>query len=195
MIFRIKITLEDVEPDVIRRIEVPADIRLDRLHETLQAAVGWSDTHLYEFRCEDTGWGDPDPNYVDDQLDAKKVTLIEVLEDFETKVLEYVYDFGDAWWHTVRVERGVDPEPGVLYPRLVSGTGQSPPEDVGGPFGFAELVEALKDPKHERHAESIERLGEDFDPNAFNLEWYKREVAELAEKWSKKPSTKKPRAI
>jgi len=195
VIFRIKVTLEDVEPDVIRRIDVPADIRLDRLHQTLQAAVGWSDTHLYEFRCEDTGWGDPDPRFADDQLDAKKVTLIKVLEDFETRVIEYVYDFGDAWWHTIRLERAIDPEPGVVYPRLVSASGKSPPEDVGGPFGYTELVEAFKDPQHERHAESLEVLGEDFDPDAFNLERRKADVADLAEKWSKKRTAKKPRPI
>ncbi|MCL2715207.1 MAG: plasmid pRiA4b ORF-3 family protein [Alphaproteobacteria bacterium] len=193
-IFRIKVTLEDVEPDVIRRIEVPADIRLDRLHRTLQAAFGWTDTHLYEFRCDDTGWGDPDPTYPDDQLDAKKMTLIKVFEEFETRQIDYLYDFGDAWWHTVRLERGVDPQPGVLYPRLVSGIGESPPEDVGGPLGFADLVEAFKDPEHELHAESLDRLGEDFDPLAFDLELPQARVAMLAEKWSKKSSAKKPRA-
>ena len=45
-ILRLKVTLNDVEPKVLRRIEVPADIKLDRLHLTLQAALGWTNVTL-----------------------------------------------------------------------------------------------------------------------------------------------------
>jgi hypothetical protein len=45
-IARLKITLNDVKPQVLRRIEVPLTIRLDRLHEALQAALGWTNSHL-----------------------------------------------------------------------------------------------------------------------------------------------------
>jgi hypothetical protein len=50
-----------------------------------------------------------------------------------TKKLVYLYDFGDGWEHTINVERLTDPEPGVLYPRLVKVSGRCPPEDCGGP--------------------------------------------------------------
>lgn len=52
---RLKITLDDVEPEVLRRIVVPLKIRLDRLHLVIQAAMGWSNTHLYELRARDIG--------------------------------------------------------------------------------------------------------------------------------------------
>ena len=49
-IARLKITLDDVRRQVLRRIEVPLTIRLDRLHEVLQAALGCTNSHLYELR-------------------------------------------------------------------------------------------------------------------------------------------------
>jgi len=134
-IFRLKVTLDDVEPQVLRRIEVPADIKLDRLHLTLQAALGWTNSHLYEIRARDTGWGLPDPNWPDGPLDARKAKLIDVLEDVGVKTLRYLYDFGDGWEHTIKIERMIAPEPDVVYPRLVEAAGRCPPEDVGGPWG------------------------------------------------------------
>ena len=70
-IVRLKIVLKDVEPKVIRRIEVPLAIKLDRLHDVLQAVMGWGDYHLYEFRFRgDVGFGIPDPDWPDDMLDG-----------------------------------------------------------------------------------------------------------------------------
>jgi hypothetical protein len=64
-IARLKITLDDVKPTVLRRVEVPLTIRLDRLHLVLQAAMGWTNSHLYEIRVRDVGWGVPDPDWGD----------------------------------------------------------------------------------------------------------------------------------
>ena len=190
-ILRLKVTLDDVEPKVLRRIEVPADIKLDRLHLTLQAALGWSNSHLYEIRARDRGWGLPDPDWPDGPLDARKAKLLDVLENAGTKTLRYLYDFGDGWEHTIKVERSASPEPEVVYPRLIEASGCCPPEDVGGPWGYAEMIEALDDPAHERHDEIREWLGEDFDPHAFEPELHKHAVAALAKRWAKKPSRKK----
>jgi hypothetical protein len=152
-IARLKITLDDVEPRVLRRIEVPLTIRLDHLHLALQAAMGWTDTHLYEIRAGDVGWGVPDPDWGDEVLDACKARLLDVLEDVGVKTLRYIYDFGDGWDHTIKIERITDAMPGVAYPRLVEATGRCPPEDIGGPGGYAEFLAAIADPTHERHAE------------------------------------------
>jgi hypothetical protein len=190
-VFRLKVTLDDVEPKVQRRIEVPADIKLDRLHLTLQAALGWTNSHLFEIRARDTGWGLPDPDWPDGPLDARKAKLIDVLEDAGTKTLRYLYDFGDGWEHTIKVERLANPEPNVAYPRLIEASGRCPPEDVGGSWGYAEMIEALGDPKHERHDEMREWAGDDFDPHAFDAERLKDDVAVLAKRWAKKPTRKK----
>src|SRR6201996_7697681 len=71
-IAHLRIKLDDVEPAVVRRVEVPLTIRLDRLHLVLQAAMGWTDSHLYEIRARDIGWGVPDPDFGDGPLDARK---------------------------------------------------------------------------------------------------------------------------
>jgi hypothetical protein len=193
-IARLKITLDDVEPTVLRRIEVPLAIRLDRLHLTIQAAMGWTNSHLYELRVRDVGWGVPDPDWGDGPLDASKAKLVDVLEDVGVKTLRYLYDFGDGWEHTIKIERLIDSEPGVVYPRLIEATGRCPPEDVGGPWGYAELIAAIDDPKHERHADLGDRIGDDFDPKIANVDARTQEVEALAQRWSGKTSPKKTRA-
>jgi len=191
---RLKITLDDVEPAVVRRIDVPFDIRLDRLHLVLQAAIGWTNSHLYGIRARDIGWSTPypDQDLAGDFLDARKAKLSDVLEDTGTKTFKYLYDFGDGWEHTIMIERLVDSEPGVFYPRLIEVRGRCPPEDCGGPFGYAELLDAIADPKHERHAELTEWLGDDFDPEADQAEALIADVAALAKSWSRKSKRKGP---
>ena len=194
-IARLKITLDDVEPTVLRRVDVPFDIRLDRLHLTIQAAMGWTNSHLYELRAGDVGWSTPypDADWSGDFLDARKARLNDILEDIGMKKLIYLYDFGDGWEHTIKVERLADPAPGALYPCLIEVSGRCPPEDCGGPWGYAEMLEAIADPKHERHAELTEWIGDDFDPRADQAEWLIAEVDALARKWSHKPAAKRSR--
>jgi hypothetical protein len=79
-IARFKVTLEDVEPTV-RRLDVPLKIRLDRLHLVLQAVMGSTHSHPYEFQAADVGWGVPDPAFDDGPLPAAKTTLADVVED------------------------------------------------------------------------------------------------------------------
>ena len=191
----LKITLNDVKPAVLRRVEVPLGIRLDRLHLTIQAAMGWTNSHLYELRAGDVGWSTPypDADWADDFLDASKARLGDVLEDIGTKKLVYLYDFGDGWEHTIMIERLADPEPGMLYPRLTGVNGRCPPEDCGGPWGYAELLAAIKDPKHERHSELTEWIGDDFDPDADDASELTAQMASLAKSWFRKAPSKRSR--
>ena len=194
-IARLKITLDDVKPVVLRRVEVPFDIRLDRLHLTIQAAMGWTNSHLYEIRAGGVGWSTPDPDadWGDDFMDARKARLGDILEDIGTKTLKYLYDFGDGWEHTIKIERLIDPEPGMLYPRLIEAKGHCPPEDVGGPWGYGELLEALADPSNERHGELKEWLADDFNPDVVDIDWLSKDVADLAQRWSRQPAVKRRR--
>jgi hypothetical protein len=187
----LKVTLDDVKPVVQRRIEVPLTIRLDRLHLVLQAAMGWTNSHLYEIRARDVGWGTPDPNFGDGVLDARKARLIDVLEDLGTKTLKYLYDFGDGWEHTVKIERVTNAVPGLTYPILIAAVGRCPPEDVGGPWGYGEFLNALGDPSHENHTEMKEWIGGIFDPEATNVEDLAKNVATLAKSWTRKPPAKR----
>ena len=190
-IARLQVTLDDVKPLVRRRVEVPLAIRLDRLHLVLQAAIGWTNSHLYEIRAWDVGWGLPDPDFGDGPLDAKKARLIDVLEDVGTKTLKYLYDFGDGWEHTVKVERITDAIPGFAYPVLIDATGRCPPEDVGGPWGYDEFLDAIADPTHENHVEMKDWIGEPFDPKVVDVEALSKDVTALAKAWTRKPSTKR----
>jgi Plasmid pRiA4b ORF-3-like protein len=135
-IARLKIILDGVKPLVMRRLEVPLSIRLDRLHLAIQAAMGWTNSHLYEIRAKDIGWGVPDPEWGDGPLDARKARLIDVLEDVGAKALKYLYDFGDGWEHTIKIERLIDPVRGIVYPRLIEATGRCPPGRCRRPLGL-----------------------------------------------------------
>ncbi len=190
-IARLLVTLDDVKPPVRRRVEVPLAIRLDRLHLVLQAAIGWTNSHLYEIKAGDVGWGLPDPDFGDGPLDAKKARLVDVLEDVGTKTLKYLYDFGDGWEHMVKVERITDAVPGTAYPVLIDAAGRCPPEDVGGPWGYAEFLDAIADPAHESHAEMKEWASETFDPRAVDVEALADDVAALAKAWTRKPAAKR----
>jgi len=193
-IAHLKITLDNVAPTVMRRIEVPLSIRLDRLHLVLQAALGWTDSHLYEFRARDTGWGVPDPDFGDGPLDARRARLLDVLEDMGVRSLKYLYDFGDGWEHTVRLERVTEPIPGTTYPRLIEAAGRCPPEDVGGPPGYAELLDTLANPDHEQHTENLRWVGSHFDPAAVDLERLTRNLNTLAKRWSRPPASRPKRS-
>lgn len=193
-IARLKIVLDHVQPQVLRRIEVPLTIRLDRLHLSLQAALGWTNSHLYEIRARDVGWGMPDPYGNDGPLDAQKTRLIDVLEDVGGKTLHYLYDFGDGWDHTIKIERIAPAVPGIAYPSLIEAVGRCPPEDVGGPPGYEELLAAKADPAHERHDEFAEWIDLDaFDPTIADFDARARAVDALAKKWVQKPAVKRKR--
>jgi hypothetical protein len=194
-IARLKITLDDVKPAVLRRVEVSFDIRLDRLHLTIQAAMGWTNSHLYEIRAGDVGWSTlyPEADWPEDFLDARKARLDKVSEDVGTKTLRYIYDFGDGWEHTIKVGQLTHPEPGALYPRLIAATGRCPPEDCGGRWGYAEFLDAIRDPAHERHAELKEWIGCDFDPDHVDSEKLAAHVATLAKQWARTTGTRRTR--
>ena len=188
----LKITLDDVEPEVVRRVEVPLSIRIDRLHGVLQAALGWTNSHLWELRAGVTGWGVPDRDWGDGPNDAAKATLIDVLKDTGARKLTYLYDFGDGWEHTIKIEYVIAPAPGTTYPRLIEARGRCPPEDVGGPPGYEEFLAAIRDPKHERHTEITEWHTADFDPNIVDVDVIKRQFAALAKRWSRPSRKRKP---
>jgi hypothetical protein len=193
LVARLKVTLSDVEPQVLRRFDVPLKIKLSRLHDVIQAAMGWTDTHLYEFRAGGVGWGVPLPEYDDDgPLPASKTSLLDALEDVGTKTIHYIYDFGDNWHHVIKVEKIDDAIPGTGYPRLVRAIGACPPEDVGGCLGYADFLEAMADPTHEEHEQMLEWHGGKFDPDEADIGRILDTFERLAKKWAPKP--RKPKA-
>ena len=111
-----------------------------------------------------------------------------------TKTLHYLYDFGDGWEHTIKIERIDEAVPATLYPQLLEAVGRCPPEDVGGPWGYEEFLAAHTNPKHERYAELAEWMEPGtFNPNDTDLDALKRDVQALARRWARKPSVRKTR--
>ena len=191
---RLKITLDDVKPRVLRRIDVPLTLRLDRLHMVLQAALGWTDAHLWEIRAGDIGWGPQDEeDFGDGPLDARKARLIDVIGDIGIETLHYLYDFGDGWDHTIKIERLLDPAPNINYPVLLEAKGRCPPEDVGGPLGYAEFLKAIADPHHARHDEFMQWHSSDFDPYDLDIEAISIELQALAKRWRSRSRVKRSR--
>ncbi len=167
--YQLKVTLLDVQPPVWRRILVPGNISLDRLHSAVQEAMGWTNSHLHEFSVRGRRYGQPDPEEPDAALEHEwKVTLREVAPT-EGLSFEYLYDFGDGWTHEILVESIAAQEKGLRYPVCLAGERHCPPEDCGGPPGYAEFVEAIRDPDHPQHDEMLEWTGKAFDPEAFDL--------------------------
>ena len=195
-IVRLKIKLDDVKPLVMRRITVRFGIRLDRLHTIVQAAMGWSNSHLWEFRAGGTGWGpsDPDAGFGDGPLDARKATLLRVLNDVGGKTIKYLYDFGDGWEHTIKIEKIFPDVPSLDQPFLIEASGRCPPEDIGGPRGYMAFVAAIADPKDSRHAEFVERYGADFDPQSVNTKRLEADLRAIAERSRSKVPTKSRRS-
>ncbi|MFP2871922.1 plasmid pRiA4b ORF-3 family protein [Acetobacter tropicalis] len=102
-----------------------------------------------------------------------------------SKSFQYFYDFGDGWEHTVRMRTIIPADPKLSYPRLIEASGTRPPEDSGGPWGFAEKLEALTDPAHEYHESAEEELGEEYDPHAQPpVDWFQTRLDGLAKQWT-----------
>jgi hypothetical protein len=138
---RLRVTLREVAPRVLRVIDVPAVSTLPELHELLQAAVGWTDSHLHQFVAGEVRYGVPHDEWDDDQVDEASARLRDLPDRFV-----YLYDFGDGWTHDVEVLGAGGDQPGCVY-----GEGSCPPEDCGGPSGHAELLAILADPEHDDH--------------------------------------------
>lgn len=171
-IYQIKVTLKHSQPPIWRRIQVPADVSLARLHRILQAVMGWEDYHLHQFIVDGEYYGEPHPDYEvwgPEMRDERRFTLEQLVPEEGLK-FRYEYDFGDGWEHELLVEKILPAEPGASYPRCIKGKRACPPEDVGGVWGYADFVEVIRDPDHPEHEEWLEWVGGEFDPEAFDLE-------------------------
>jgi hypothetical protein len=162
-IWRLKVVLQRVRPAIWRRFDTESTVTLDNLHEIIQGAMGWELAHLYSFH-----------NRLGQAI-RSGATLAAVARPGDSLV--YLYDFGDDWQHEVTVEKAMV-KPAGTYPRVVAGRNACPPEDCGGPWGYADLVKTLASRRTARRRELIEWLGGPFDPKHFDLEEANERLAE-----------------
>lgn len=183
--YALKITLADVEPPVWRRIVISGNRTLTRLNYAIQAAVGWTHSHLHQFVTDD-GETYCDPLFeLDDAHDQGRARIKDILPRVGSR-LRFEYDFGDSWSHDVVVEQITAKHDG-REPLCFDGERACPPEDVGGTTGCEEFLAALADPKHERHDELRQwyaGMAEDFgygegefDPNHVDFDRINRRIA------------------
>jgi len=164
-IVSLKVTLKGTKPPVWRRLLVPGTMTLGALSEAILTGMGWMGGHLHVFEVGGRQYGDPATT--EDVADENRLTLNGVLKS-GVKRFGYDYDFGDNWEHIVAVEKTLAPVPGQAYPACVDGRRNCPPEDCGGVWGYAELLEILADSAHPEREERLEWIGEDFDPEEFD---------------------------
>jgi hypothetical protein len=183
-IHQLKVSLRGSKPPIWRRIQVASDTRLDALHGILQIAMGWSNYHLHQFitgkRGGMTFYGPAENDGgFEDMLEESAYSVAQIAPT-EKSGFVYEYDFGDGWEHDIVVEKILPQAAEAKYPLCLAGKRACPPEDVGGIWGYEELLEIVKDPKHPEYQERLEWLGRKLDPEYFD-------PAEVNRALSKKP--------
>lgn len=168
--YQIRISLKDSPVPIWRRLLIQSDVTLDMVHEIFQIAMGWWDTHLYDFQAGGRHFGDLSTADGDDEVeDSGEFTLQDILRKVGDRV-QYDYDFGDCWDHEVVLEK-IFPSGKYddgSWAKCLHGKRAAPPEDCGGIPGFTELIEASEDPLHPRRKELLDWVGCDYNPDAFD---------------------------
>ena len=176
----LKVTLQDLKPPVWRRILVSGSITLGGLSEEILAGMGWIGGHLHLFTVDGRDYGER--GMLDDVADEDQLTLNGVLQK-GVKRFTYRYDMGDNWGHVIAIEKTQPADPGQSYPRCIGGKRNCPPEDSGGVWGYAELLDILADPAHPEREERLGWIGEDdFDPEAFDIDTANNVLAAIAKR-------------
>ena len=180
-IYQLKIVLLDIDPPIFRILQIKGNANLGKLHDYIQGSMGWNDCHLHEFKIKDQRYQAEEQMYDDidspDMHDEKDYRINKLLQEGDSFI--YIYDYGDCWEHEIFVEKIIPPEDGVHYPICTYGERACPPEDCGGSCGYEQLLAILKDPKHEEYEDYSEWVGEDFDPDKFDLEKTSRVVSNI----------------
>jgi hypothetical protein len=179
--YRLNIFLFDVEPLIWREVVINSDISLAKLHRVIQIAMGWFDGHLHQFETTDgTCYGsrdsafDPPP----DLRSEASVRVADVLRNIGDELL-YTYDFGDGWEHGIELLAIAVGESQRRKATCVAGARACPPEDCGGPGGYEQVLAAIRNPKDKEYEETLEWIGEGFDPEAFDIDLVNKELASL----------------
>lgn len=172
-IYQLKITLIDSNPLIWRRILISPNDTFEDLHGAIQDAMGWENAHLHDF-C--LSFADKQKRIVmteEDMSDSAVILEFEaVLNDYlpNCKKVIYTYDFGDSWEHEIKLEKIIEKDKNIKnYPICIVGARACPPEDCGGIWSYMDMLEVIKDPSCDNYEETIEWLGDDFDPEKFEL--------------------------
>jgi Plasmid pRiA4b ORF-3-like protein. len=168
-IYQFRIELEGIEPTIWRSVQLNDDTQLLDLHYAVQIAMGWYDSHLYQFELNGKHYGDPEALEDETTIDDSMVDILEIFKN-EKDSIRYTYDFGDDWKHTITLEKIIDVKKPLEHMLCVGGKRNCPPEDCGGIPGYLEILETLKNPDTPEYEELTNWLGEVFDPEFFDMQ-------------------------
>lgn len=171
-VLQFHVELLGVQPRIWRRIEVRSSRTFWDLHCAIQDAMGWKDCHLHQFTLS-TGdqnllVGIPDEEFSEDETRPGWETRLADWHPGPPMQYEYLYDFGDDWLHEITFEKMSPAKPGVRYPRCTAGEGHCPPEDVGGAYGYTQLLTLLRSARFRRRQAAEAWIGQPFDPEHFD---------------------------
>ncbi len=169
--YQLLIKLADSDPTIWRQIVVPGHLTLADLDRVIQAAMGWTNSHLHMFAIEGVVYGVPDDEWAAEMhtLPEHEFILDEVVGT-KVKAFTYEYDFGDSWQHDVTVQMVMIADEELNgWPMCLAGANACPPEDVGGVNGYEEFLKAIRDPSHEQHNAMWRWWGGPFDPTGFDI--------------------------
>lgn len=176
-VYQVQVVLRDSEPKIWRRLLVQPDLLLPDFHKVIQTAMGWVNGHLHQFMKDNTFYNEPAPEdemWNERDVDYNDIKISDLLSDEGDQML-YEYDFGDGWEHDIILEKILPADAHTTYPVCIDGKRNCPPEDCGGMGGYAYILEIIKQPEHEEYENYMEWLGDEFDPEYFNI----NEVNEL----------------
>ncbi|MFC8041275.1 plasmid pRiA4b ORF-3 family protein [Paenarthrobacter sp. NPDC057355] len=189
----LRISISETEPLIWRQLVLPESSTVAELHEAIQCAFGWKNSHLYALAGHNKSGKKRLIFALDDgdgPAGAEVAANVRLLELFDPAAvglsdLEYEYDFGDSWTHEIEVVgQAVLQKPAIT---CVAGAMRGPVEDSGGVQGYANVVRVVGTPGHPEHREAVEWLEfvtqegiSKFDPGAFDMAAINRQLELLA---------------
>ncbi len=182
--YQLKIVLKWSRPSIWRRVVVRADLSLHRLHDVIQIAMGWTDSHPHQFMVGSGrtpicyGMRSSDGDGMGDTLDETRYAVWDLAPKPKGKFV-YEYDFGDGWIHDVTVEKTLAVDAPFQHPVCLGGANPCPPEDCGGVGGYYRLLEILGNPKHPEYADLKDWMGDGAENARFDLDAVNEQLRRL----------------
>jgi hypothetical protein len=176
-----KVTLRCIRPPIWRRLVLPDNCTLANLHDVIQVAMGWHDSHMHTFKIAGVYYTSKQMCEMEDMgmdMERDDRALLRDVAGRTKQKFMYEYDPGDSWEHDVVVEKMLPFDPQAKYPVCLDGARACPPEDCGSFPGYMDILEALKAPKKTaEQKELLEWVGDDYNPERFDLEAVNRRLA------------------
>lgn len=172
-VYQFKIILQDTEPTIWRRIQVPDKYTFWDLHVAIQDSMGWRDCHMHQFHVLNPKTGKEEciskqlANVFEGAISGETVKITQYFLSTNDKAY-YEYDFGDGWMHEVVLENILQANEDVQYPQCIAGERACPPEDCGGVYCFTKHLKIISNPNHKKYKESMEYLGSDWNALDFD---------------------------